>query len=79
MNLGVGETGAVIDGGVDVAVADPGVLFAYEPVSSNSPAAPVGVGNPSDLLDINMDQLAWPVPLVAADRFTGGGGPVTPV
>ena len=75
-DLGVDEPGAVIERGVDVAVAGSaaavmgGVAAAVDP-----PAA--AVGDRGDLLDVDVDQLAWPFALIAP---TGSvGGPVTAV
>ncbi len=68
VDLGVHESGAVIDGGVDVAVTDPGVAAGGGRCRGRgSPAA--AVGDPGDLLDVDMDQLAGTVALVAAHWF----------
>jgi len=46
-----------------------GVLRAWRFAAAvNSPAA--AVGDAGELLDVDMDQLAWPITLMAADWFS---------
>ena len=71
-DLGVDDAGVVIDSGVDVAVARSGSALNVAPTVS-APAATVG--DASDLLGVDMDQLVGPVALIAHDGFFGG--PVT--
>ena len=68
-DLGVDDAGVVIDSGVDVAVARSGSALNVAPTVS-APAATVG--DASDLLGVDMDQLVGPVALIAHDRFFGG-------
>ena len=76
-DLGVGQPGVVVQGGVQVAVAEhraavlagaggggPVALPCARP--GGAPAA--AVRDVAELLDIDVDQLAGPVALVAADR-----------
>jgi hypothetical protein len=76
-DLGVGHAGAVIDGGVQVAVADAAVSAG--PVggatSVHSPSA--SVADRGELLDVDVDEFSRPFALIAPNRL--GGGPVTAV
>jgi hypothetical protein len=78
-DLAVGQAGAIVDGGVDVAVA--GIAVAAHAVFGTSPVHPPSTtgGYGSELLHIDMHQLAWTVPLVA--RWATGriAGPVTTI
>ena len=65
-DLGVREPAVVIDDGVDVVEPDPGLLLRRgraHLAAMGSPAA--AVGDPPDLLDVHVDQLAGPVAFVA--------------
>jgi hypothetical protein len=68
-NLGVGQPGVVVDGGVDVVVADPsaaGLLAA-------AVDAPAAAGrDPAELLDVEVDQVPGPVAFVAVGGGAGG-------
>src|SRR5688500_14105956 len=77
-DLGIGQAGVVINGGVDIVIADGaaagavpiagamlGRVAAIEPVAAT-------VAQPAQLLDIDMDQLARPSSLIAADHLAGG-------
>ena len=87
-DLGVGQPGVVVDGGVQVAVAeDRGWPCRVRPVrrrlrsclrglAGDAPAA--AVGDVAELLDVDVDQLAGPVALVAADRHARWPGPGAP-
>ena len=75
-DLGVDEPAAVIERGVDVAVASSGpAVMSGVAATVELPAAAVRDG--SDLLDVDVDQLTWLFPLVAHDRLAAG--PVTAV
>ena len=82
-DLGVSEAGVVIQGGVQVAVAQDrvavagalraGMGLAVTPaldVAQDTPAT--AVGDVTELLDVHVDQLAGPGALIAADRHPGG-------
>lgn len=75
MFLGVGEPGVVIDGGVEVHVpgAGAGALGSAGDLVLRRPAAvdppPSAVGDPAQLLHIDVDQVAGAVPFVALDRL----------
>ena len=64
-DLGVREPAVVIDDGVDVVVADLGLLLddVLADLSAVGPPAAT-VGDPADLLDVHVDQLAGTVTLV---------------
>ena len=68
VDLGVHEAGAVIECRVDEPVASSAVAAA---ATVEPPAA--AVGDPTDLLHIDVDELTRPVALIAADRFDVGG------
>ena len=57
-DLGVDEPGAVIDGGVDVAVAGIGVWPSVAVVAAAVEPPAAAVGDAGDLLDVDVDQLA---------------------
>ena len=68
VDLGVDEPGSVIEGRVDVAVADTGVTAGRAGAATvDSPAA--AVGDPTNLFDVDVDQLAGPVALIPNDRL----------
>ena len=71
-DLGVHHSGAVVDGGVQEPVADVGVCRAWGLSSAVDPPA-AAVGDPCELLDVDVDEFAGPVPLVAPNRFAVGG------
>jgi hypothetical protein len=78
-DLGVGQAGAVVQSGVQEPVADRGPPALRCPASAvDPPAAPVR--DAGEFLDIDMDQLAGPVPLVSAHRLPVGGtvAPIEP-
>ena len=77
VDLGVDEPGAVINGGVDVAVADLFEPFVVVGAASMKPPA-AAVGNATDLLDVDVDQLAGALALVAVDGL-GVRGEVTAI
>ena len=69
VDLAVGQAGVVVDGGVDVVGAH---------VAASGPAGPAAahlvtaaVGDPAELLDVDVDQFAGPVAFVAADELSG--------
>ena len=68
VDLGVDEPGAVVDRGVDVAVADLLESFVVVVAASVEPPAAT-VGDATDLLHVDVDQLAWAFTLVAAHRL----------
>jgi hypothetical protein len=75
-DLADGDPGAVIDGRVHGVMAD-----AW---TSRGGGAAVGavaapIGDPAQLLDIQVDQLAWPLALVAPDDAAGPVGAGKPV
>jgi len=66
-NLGVHDVAAVIEGYVEVAVPDPTAgAVNLPPAASN--AASSSAENRDDLLDVNLDQLAWAGPAHSARR-----------
>ena len=68
VDLGVDDAGAVVEGGMQVYVARTRVTAVCVVASSvHAPAAAIGDGR--QFLDIDVDQLAWTFPLIAADRF----------
>jgi hypothetical protein len=73
VDLGVDESGAVIERGVDVALGSLASLreITSKPAAMNPPAAAVGYAG--DLLHVDVDQLFGPITLVAAHRFDAGG------
>jgi hypothetical protein len=76
VDLAVDEASAVVDGGVDVAIARTAVAaMAIVAPAVEAPAAAVGDG--ADLLHVDVDELARPFPLVALHR--PAAGPVPPV
>ena len=79
-DLGVRESGTVVERGVDVAIADDALLVGWR-LAPAVLAPPVAGRDPSELLHINMDQFSGPFALVALDRPSGrrGGGPVADV
>src|SRR5690242_18580474 len=69
-DLRVRETTVVIDDGVHVVVADAGFLVRVRLAHLSPVRAPASaVGDPTDLLDVHMDQFARPFTFV-----THGGG-----
>jgi hypothetical protein len=70
-DLGVGEAGAVVDGGVDEPIAGAGALHDGCLAAAVDPPSAAG-RDAGDLLDVNVDQLAGPVALRAANRFDVG-------
>src|SRR5205814_6949218 len=62
-DLGVGEPGVVVDGGVDVVVAGPAGLPGPGAAAAGPPAA--AAGDLAELFDVEVDQLAGPVPFIA--------------
>ena len=72
MDLGVGNPGVVINGGMEVGVANAAALgTGYLASSPCSPAAPGG--DPTQFLDIDVEELSGSVLFVAADVTSGGG------
>ena len=69
-DLAVGQAGVVVDGVVQVAVAGPGAGPAAGLASQGLVAA--AVGDVSQLLDVDVHQVAGGGVLVAADRAAGG-------
>jgi hypothetical protein len=74
-DLDVGETGVVVDGDVEVLVADPTpgaarrVVRAGLRVLVTEHAPPAPVAQPPELLHIDVHQLAWPFAFVTAHRL----------
>ena len=62
-DLGVGDAGPVVDSGVDVAVTDTG-MAPVRVVASSMETPATAIGDPGNLLDIDVDQLARRVPLI---------------
>ena len=60
----VGEPGRVIDAGVDVFPADPAASLSA--VARDTVA---GTSNTAELLDLDVEELAWPFALVAVRRL----------
>ncbi len=71
-DLGVCNTGAVVDCGVDVPVAG-SCMAAVAIVASSVDAPPATVRDPRQLLDIDMDQLTRGVALIAHGQWLIGG------
>src|SRR4051812_2593508 len=73
VDLCVGERGVVVDGAVHVLVADPrpasGAAVRLAVAAQDAP--PAAVAEPADLLHVDVDQLAGPGPLVAANQLAG--------
>jgi hypothetical protein len=70
-DLGVGETGAVIERSVQVAVAGAGSFGGWCVASAvDLPTTPFG--DPTELFDIDVDQLARPIALIALRLLRGG-------
>ena len=69
MDLGVDDAGSVIERGMDESVANRGALARRRVAAAM--CSPAAVRDPSDLLDINMDQLTGTVPDIAPDGFCG--------
>ena len=68
-DLGVGQPRMVIDGGVDVVVAEPSLAVGPLAASVHAPAA---IGwDPAELLDVDVDQVPGPVAFVPQRRRTG--------
>src|SRR5690349_21223283 len=67
---GVIVPGVIVHGGVDVVVADPAAADGFA-AAVGFPAA--AVGDPADLLDVHVDQLARLLAFVAARAGPGGG------
>ncbi len=69
-DLGVGQPGVIVEGGVDEGVAVPvTVLAALGPAQHPVPAA---VGDSGELLHVHVHQLPGCAAFVAADRLAGG-------
>lgn len=79
-DFAVGQAGVVVDGGVDVAVADRGGAasalvgggLAVAVAGCAADDAPAAVGDVAELLDVDVDQLARSGSFVAADDPAGG-------
>src|SRR5689334_828362 len=79
-HLGIGQAGGVIDANVNPVPAGLAAPYACSvrmslrflgPAAAEYPVTgPVGA-DPAELLDVDMDQLARPAPLVSADRLLG--------
>lgn len=69
-DLAVGQAGVVVDGVVEIAVAGPGAVLAAGLAAERLVAA--AVGDVAELLDVDVDQLARRVVLVASDDAAGG-------
>lgn len=72
-HLAIGEAGMVIDHGMDVGIANPGLLWHLAP-TVDAPATTVG--DTPQLLDVHMQEVAGPGMFVAADD--AAAGPVEP-
>jgi hypothetical protein len=78
-DFAVGQAGAVVERGVDMAVAGAAVA-AHAVLRASSVHAPAATGGDGrQLLHIDMDQLARTLPLVARGATGLVGGPVAPV
>ena len=66
-DLGVGQPGVVVDQRVDVVEADPGSRSGRRSAPCCAAVGPpaAAVGDPAELLDVHVDQLAGPVAFVA--------------
>jgi hypothetical protein len=73
-HLDRGQPGGVIHGDMDLVVAD-AVGAALLPVSGDAVAH---LPKPSQGLDVNVDQVSWPLPLVALHRWFGFQVPQSP-
>ena len=71
-DLGVGEAGAVADGGVGEPVAGRRTLHRWC-LSADMDAPAAASWDAGDLLDVDVDQLTWLIPLVATRRLDRGG------
>ena len=72
VDLAVGEAGVVVDGGVDVVEADAAAAVGAGGLRGRWTSPAAAVGDPAELLDVDVDQLAGPVAFVAADDLAGG-------
>ena len=64
--LRIGPPGVIVDGGVDVVVADPGFLFGRHLSHLPSPGPPAAsLGDTTDLFDVHMDEFTGTVPFVS--------------
>ena len=70
-DLGVGDAGAVIDSGVDVSIANVAVPAMSVVAASVDPLA-ASVGDPGQLLDVDVHQLTGTIALIATRRLSGG-------
>jgi len=76
VDLRIGESGPVVDGGVDEPIPHQPILAALALIAP-APAPPSTTRrNGGELLHIDVDQLSWPVPHIPQDRFAD---PVTTV
>src|SRR5947199_3486348 len=74
-DLGVSEAAEVVDGGVEVGVADTAAASAHAVAGLTADhSMPAAIGNTAQLLHVHVDQLAGAGALVAADG--GGRAPV---
>ena len=66
VDLGVGQAGVVVDGGVDVVVADPGLLLRVGLAGLSAVGPPAAaVRDPSDLLHVEVEEFTGPGAFVA--------------
>ena len=71
-DLAVGQAGAVVDGGVDVLVADTGARSgACVSVLAAVRAPAAAITQPAQFLDVEVHELTGPRALVAADHASG--------
>ena len=71
-DLGVGDAGAVIDRGVDESIPNRRTLRGRRLAATVDPP-PAPVGDPRQLLHVDMHQLTGSVALIAARLFSIGG------
>src|SRR4051794_8323301 len=69
-DLGVGQPGVIVHGGVDVVIAQPPGAAWAGAAAVGAPAA--AVGDPAELLHIDVHQGPWPVVFVAVGTAPGG-------
>jgi hypothetical protein len=73
-DFGIGQARVVVDGGMDIVIARAMLAVAsalLERVAAMD-AVTATLGEPPELLDIHVEQLAWPSAFVAADDLAAG-------
>jgi hypothetical protein len=73
-DFGIGQPGVVVDGGMDIVIAWAMLAVAsalLKRVAAMNPMAAT-LTEPPELLDVHVDQLAWPEAFIAADQLAAG-------